>query len=769
MEGSLSRLPREYVSLAIFGVRHHGPGSARSVVRALETFAPEIVLIEGPPEANEIVPLAADPAMQPPVAILAYAIEDTKRAAFYPFATFSPEWQAIGYALRHAIPARFIDLPLANVFAATPQPDGDASDNDSDDREANDAANGSEANRHRDPIAEIARQAGYDDSERWWDRFVERRGGDGDAFATLDELMGILRAQREPYVDREEERREAAMRQAIRTARKAFARVAVVCGAWHAPALRREQSAASDATILRGLPKARVAATWIPWTHGRLSYASGYGAGVTAPGWYQHLWVEPHDRIVTSWMTKAARTLRDGGLDIASAHAIEATRLAETLAALREAPVPGLDDLTDAIESTYCFGDATPLALLHEKLIVGERLGAVPDHVTKIPLLADLAREQKRLRLVAEAEARAVDLDLRKPHDLERSRLLHRLAILGVSWGRLGDANQRGMGTFRERWELRWQPEFAVALVEKSAYGNAIVDATQGYVLERAARASDLRELAGLLDATLLADLSGAVDAVLGAVRDSAARTHDVDLLLDAIPSLARVRRYGDVRQTDLASVGSVVETLIVRACVALPAASLSLDDDAATRRYEQIVTVDSAIRTLELTAERDLWNATLEALSSSDRVHGIVAGRATRLLFDGGAIEPPDLRRRLGVALGLANDPARVAAWLEGAFAKSGLILVHRHELLDTIDAWLATLDAETFTATVPAIRRTFGSFETGERSAIASRLARSHAGDAVPRTSAPADDDAIDWDRARAIMPVLWELLGPTDAAAS
>ena len=41
----------------IFGVRHHGPGCARSLQAALEQLKPDIVLVEGPPDAQDALPL----------------------------------------------------------------------------------------------------------------------------------------------------------------------------------------------------------------------------------------------------------------------------------------------------------------------------------------------------------------------------------------------------------------------------------------------------------------------------------------------------------------------------------------------------------------------------------------------------------------------------------------------------------------------------------------------------------------------------------------
>ncbi|GAA5001159.1 hypothetical protein GCM10025734_36730 [Kitasatospora paranensis] len=110
--------------VTLLGVRHHGPGSARAVAAALEQLRPDAVLIEGPPEADPIVALAGDKGMKPPVALLAHVVDDPAKAAFWPFAVFSPEWVAVRHAVDHDLPVRFIDLPAAHTFALTGVPSG---------------------------------------------------------------------------------------------------------------------------------------------------------------------------------------------------------------------------------------------------------------------------------------------------------------------------------------------------------------------------------------------------------------------------------------------------------------------------------------------------------------------------------------------------------------------------------------------------------------------------------------------------------------------
>jgi hypothetical protein len=760
----------------VFGIRHHGPGSARSLLRALEEVRPDAILVEGPPDAAAVLPLITHADMQPPVALLIYAASEPQRAVYYPFAEFSPEWQALHYGFTHRLEVRFCDLPQAHALALVVDEQPLAT--------SKVPPPGSPTPLHVDPLLHLAQAAGYDDGERWWEHMVEQRQESTDLFAAILEAMQALRTQAEREQDNHGSApvhshtrgdtsglREAYMRQSIRAAhRDGLRRIAVICGAWHAPALASLPAAKEDTALLKGLPKIKVEATWVPWSYGRLTAASGYGAGILSPGWYEHLWqmgkcyggMPTYAAQVTSrWLTRVAHLLRAQDLEVSSAHVIEAIRLAETLAALRGRPVPDLTDLSEATQSVLCSGQTTPMQLIAEQLIVGERMGHVPAATPLTPLQQDLQRAQKRLRLPAQALAHTLDLDLRQPTDLGRSHMLHRLEVLGIPWGNLQQAT--GKGTFRELWQVQWQPEFAIRLIEASIWGNTLLAAATAYLRHTATQDAPLPTLTALLNRALLADLPQAIGSIMQQLQAQSALIGDITLLMEALPPLAQVLRYGNVRQTDAEAVGTMVAGFVARICIGLPNACATLNDDAAQDMLTQVTAVNGAVALVQAEAHTVRWHAALTQVADRPGVHGLIAGLCCRLLLEHAVFAPEEAARRLGFALSPANDPLPAAAWIEGFLQGSGQLLLYDDTLWHVVDSWVMSLAPAAFTPMLPLLRRTFARFTAPERRQIAARVSR---GTSQPQWHAEPGEAPHDFDQEQAdrALPLLAQLLGIT-----
>lgn len=744
----------------VLGIRHHGPGSARSVAEALSELRPGLVLVEGPPELDEVLPLLADPGMVPPVAGLIYAVDEPGLASFYPLAAFSPEWVAARWALSTGAAVRAIDLPAAHTFAL---------------RRAEPAlpahpavASGPAANKpvpyRPDAIGMLAAAAGYSDAERWWEDAVEHRnGGPMERFGAITDAIAEIRAADPRPADHpdvvENNLREAAMRRLLRAAiREGHDRIAVVCGAYHAPALVPAgfPAASADSKVLAGLPKSKVTATWVPWTSHRLSFRSGYGAGVSAPGWYQHLfthWMDPQPAgdVATTWLVRVADALRGENLDASPASVVEASRLATALAAVRGRPSPGLVELDDAAQAVLCDGSPLPLAVVHSGLTVGHELGSVPGSVPTVPLAADLAAAQRSLRWKPGALEEVLVLDLRKPNQLARSVLLHRLQLLGIHWGVPAETG-RTTGTFKEAWTVQWNPELSVAVVEASRYGTTVASAAAAAAAEQARESEGLANLSELLSRCLLADLPDGISAVVAALAERTALQQDVAPLLETIAPLARTCRYGNVRGVDVAGVRKILDTTVVRACVGLPTACAGLDDDAAAAMRKAL---DSANDGLALLPDLPLgdWRQALAAVAGSDRIHGSVAGRASRMLLDAGVLDGAEVAARLSRRLSLATPAPAAAAWLDGLLSGDAALLVYDPRLLGIVDGWISGVDEDVFDDVLPLLRRTFAAFSGPERREIGEQISRTR------NRAAPAADEQLDL---AAAAPALRKMAG-------
>ncbi|RJF87574.1 hypothetical protein D3874_11535 [Oleomonas cavernae] len=693
--------------VSLFGIRHHGPGSARRLVEALDQLRPQAVLIEGPADASDLLPMLADPDMATPVALLTYAEEDPARASFYPFADYSPEYQAARWAVRQGAVLRFIDLPASDRLGMA----GGGIEDDA-------ASHADENPISRDPIGALATAAGYDDGESWWSDVIEENPASGPVFAAVADAMTALRAEvGEPSA--REAAREAHMRIEIaKAARECEGAVAVVCGAWHVPALAERRSLSADRELLKGRPKAKIKATWAPWTAPRLARASGYGAGVVAPGWCTHLWeTRNHTDRVAVWLTKVSRALRDRGHFVSTASTIEAQRLGSALAALRNRPAPGFEELREAVIACLCHGERAVWNDVAADLLIGAGVGSIPAATPLAPLLEDLQRQQKATRLKPEALERSLTLDLRSESGLARSTLLHRLNALDVPWGQLADAGG-SRGTFRENWQLCWQPEFAVRLIENLVYGSTIAEAAAGRVMEAMRGEPELGALAALVRNAMIAGLPRATAYGIAALEEKAALTSDCQALLSALPPMADILRYGEARAGTVEHLGTLMPRIVVQAALALSYAARNLDTEAAGKLRAAILAADAAIQLAQLDAEVTAnWHHALQSLLRDDQATRLIAGTAARLLYEVellAAGEAADLLTRM---LSPGTPVAEAAGFFEGFFEGSGERLIHDMPLRGAVDAWLMALEGDAFTSSLPLFRRVFSGLDRSER----------------------------------------------------
>jgi hypothetical protein len=702
--------------IKVFGIRHHGPGSSRALQKALERMQPDCILIESPEDAESVYKYAGDEQLKPPVAILIYNPKDLQQAAYLPFASFSPEWISMQFGLKNEVPVHFMDLPMhfqfawkneapsSNLFQYQPEETGIS------------------ATLAADPMGYMARLAGYEDTERWWETTFESPDNPDEIFDAISEMTT---AMREAAKDQTTETilREAYMRKIIRKKIKdGYQNIAVVCGAWHVPAILKYDSipATKDNALLKGMKKEKTQSTWISWSYERLTFESGYGAGIQAPAWYELLF-KKREKAVLTWMAKAARLLRSEDLEASTASVVEAVRLAESLAAIRGLSIAGIFEMKEAASTVFSQGSKETIDWIERELIIGKKYGKIPDSIPVLPLQQDLEKSIKTARLSKDWESNEVvekKLDLRKDTNLIASQLLHRLNILGIPWGKLLEGPEKATGSFGEYWILDWQPDFALGIIEAGMWGTTVPEACCGKIMDKV-RKENLRlpEMTDLLVKALIADLSEIISALLQNVKTSAAITNDALHLMQALPYLVQTLRYGSVRKTDQEAVLVVVEEMVPRMTIGLPGLCVGIDEDEAREISKFLLQANHAIGILQEDKLDNYWWESIRQIAINNNAVPLLKGMAQRLLLDKGLATVENSAIQMSYALSFGVPYKESAEWLAGFLHGSGLLLIHQPGLWKIVDQWIEQLEEARFEELLPLLRRTFSSFSGAER----------------------------------------------------
>jgi hypothetical protein len=743
----------------ILGIRHHGPGSAALLRKALDVLDPACVLVEGPPEGDELIQYITDPDLKPPVAMLLHASDEASLASFMPFAEFSPEWQAIHWALKHERPVRFCDWPAAvslslqkaardNPESVPPQPRADALDL-------------------------LASAAGYEDGETFWNGLIEQRGASGQealsVFASIETAMTEARTQeglspQSPDEVLRNNQREAFMRTNIRaTLKEVEGNIAVVTGAWHISGLRQATKPADDRALVKDLPRLKVEATWVPWTDSRLSAFSGYGAGVISPGWYRHLWslytrkkLPSAEEFASAWQSRTAFKLREEGYSAPTASAIEATRLALGLAALRDLPMPGIAEMREASLAAMCDGNPLPLAMLERKLYIGELVGEIGERVPQNPLARDLTEWQRKTRLKPQDLELEIKLDLRSDAGLLKSTLLHRLNLINVPWGKLLDA-QAGRGTFREVWVIEWEPGYSVSLAEALVYGVTIEQAAGNATLKKARETTSITELASLIQRALVSDLPETAASCIEQLQAVAVNSSDITDLMKAVSPLVRVLRYGTARRLPEDALRSLILSISVEINAGVRMGSRRLDEETTAARIAAMEAYDEALRLFGDDGLTSSWRNELGKVVDDDQVTSSIAGLSLRRLHDVVAWEPERVAAEFSRHTS-SRQPKESGAFLEGFLRGGSEVLLQDEPLLQLLDAWLCELSETDFTDSLPLLRRSMSSFDTVARRRVLEKVQRGRRqGTSAASPLAPESNPAFE-----AALPLLYKILG-------
>ncbi|MFC7531192.1 DUF5682 family protein [Actinoplanes sp. GCM10030250] len=733
------------MNLTVIGVRHHSPACARLVASTITAVRPAFVLVEGPAEMNDRIGELLLGHELPVAVFTSYADEQRRHGSWAPFCAYSPEWVALHEGRAAGAELRFIDLPAWHeAFADRSNRYADAEV------------------RYAEAVERLCVAFGVDNTDALWDHVIEMEPSEERLVAYFDLIRGEARAGASDTV------REEYMARWIRAAcAEAGERpVVAVVGGFHRPALLRLAGAAPGApgswsqageppegaesgerTAWPEVPEPPEGATagsyLVPYSFRRLDAFGGYQSGMPSPEYYQRLWEDGPDSAARYLITAVAARLRGRGQPVSTADLIAARTSAEALARLRGhrhlSRLDVLDGLAaalvnEALDVPLPWSVRGPMSAGQHPAVVemtaalsGERVGRLHPDTPLPPLVHAVTADLERHGLDQPGRH---DIELLKPEGRERSRVLHRLRILGVP----GYDRTAGPATgldpvIAETWNVRDAGHRLVALIEAGGYGVTLESAAAARITQRIEAAAG--ELAGLADALFDSALCGVTE-----------------LVADVPDRLAR----GVAAATDLAGLGRVLAVTL------------------ALWRHDQLLgTMGSPVfgSVVVAATRRILWLAdgwhSAGAPADLPRIRAVVAVRdavlhgvkagvdageaaavAGRIAGDRAA--PPDLRgafyglARILAASAFAGDhlrlpEAQVAVrgafaagtagdWLSGLFAVAREAVLAPGGILGLLDDLVIGLGAEEFLLALPALRQAFEFFPPREREAIADQL---------------------------------------------
>ncbi|MBX2798716.1 MAG: hypothetical protein KTR31_13630 [Myxococcales bacterium] len=770
------------------GIKHYSPACALHTAALIRERRPVAVLVEGPDDANDLIPWIVHPDTQPPLTLLSSWVDRRNKLGnngvlspsedvparyrgWWPLVTYGPEYAAVCAGHEVGATVRFIDASLKAQLPAMHGLEHRASDRDLAESQY---------------VAALARKGGFHSFDHAWSAQFEAGAHE---LATEDFRRRILtfawcaRHVGSGAISESTVLREAHMRHWVDAVRKQHpdGEIVVVVGAYHAVALPFMKGKRAP-----GKPDRDTRTLLCAHSHRALSRIGdpfpGWGRAVheAAVGGQDH----PRDAAALRLLVEAAAVAREAGAPVGTADAVGAVSVARHLAALRGAAEAGPEEVLDAATTAYVKGDLRTegRAILRavRRVLVGRLLGRVAAGAGRPPLMEDYYGAAKGHRLDLSGEHRIVRCDVHKQVAHRRkSAFLHACHVLQVPmFGELADtgAPYKGpdlaQGTrlelTTETWAIRWNEEVDDRLVELSDRGTTVADAASTVLREALEEAGD--DVAEVARSVLHAAQARAVTVLpvaLDRLEQVAARDGAFAHLVVALEQVALLQGYREALGTvGDARVGRAGAVLYERACLQLPSVR-HVSDEVATEMVEGLQSLVRLAVSGPLADTQPLDRALLVSrlldLVRTDDAQPLVRGAGFGILHALGAVP-----ERILVTTTRSYLDGPIERVLKGGSFLEGVLRVQRSaflgsvRLVSAVHDVLCRLDDESFQRILPDLRRAFAVFVPAELDAIGDRVATELL-EIGGRRPAPVEPDSEDIALARDIDARVRALLEP------
>lgn len=745
-----------------FPVRHHSPACAFHLKQAMKEYEPECVLIEGPQDAQAMIPTLTHPDTTAPVALY-YFYKDSKGflsenkedyKCYYPFLNYSPELVALREAAEQNITARFIDLSYGEILLGTSENKGIRQDTEK--QTYNDDYLLSRSRY----LALLCEKTGLRDFDEFWEKYFEIDGPYISTEMFINRMYTYCSLAREhtPLEEMEEDGcllRERYMAQQIAEASSQFKRVLVVTGGFHTKGLEEllgwknndgshsQLSYLGEPVKLHHLSLEDQGVYPLAYSMEAADALNGYASGMQSPGFYELVWKSeedhPYTTAVLHQLVSVGRQARHKKENISSYDEVCALSMAQGLAVLRGKKEPGLYELRDAVLSSFVKGEYNlstdlPLRILAE-LNTGKQVGKLSLDAPRPPILSDFEEQCRIFHLKLQSTTKqeiTLDIFTKKKH-LDLSRFFYQMNFLNTDFSHQKKGsdlvNRRDKSRIREIWEYRFSSHILAALVDASLSGGTIKEAARTQLLGRFAKSTGFREASRLMTQGFLMGFLEEENHMSSHARQVLVSDGDFFSLSEGF---SHFRMLYELRELYQVNDGIELEELIGECFQKI---TQLLPSMAQVAKEQEQQCIDSCLSLYQITGRpsfkqfRPILTETLYRLLTQKDIHPGLEGAVMGLLYGcdsdfGAQIE----KTASGYLTGTGEMQMKSAEFLRGLFCTARDMIFSGDHFLKMIDELLGNLPTESFLMLLPELRMAFGYFTPLETDRIAREAAEFH-----------------------------------------
>lgn len=761
---------KEMAEIIFLPIRHHSPACAWHVRKVIQKYIPSSILIEGPENANRLIPVLVHPDTKPPLALyysyrdsmglLSKEKEDYK--CYYPFLDYSPELAALKEGHEQGIPAMFIDLPYGEILAASKQGRGLLKDGEKNNY------NDDYLLTNNEYIRQLCKKTGMRSFDEFWEKYFELNGIYEDSETLFSHVFTYCRLARENTPDEVLKEdgchgREAYMAERILSKAREICSgenepgpILVITGGFHTPGLlklieeRKSQEKRQniglkngvDKGIVLSIPEKDQSVYPMPYSMEAVDALNGYASGMPFPEFYQQIWEGlgeegPYRRAILDMIVKAGKETRKKEGSVSTYDEICACSMADGLAQLREKPEPGAYELLDAILSSFVKGEYNlstdmPMQLI-KKIMTGISMGVLCSGADVPPVIQDFDERCRQFGLkihsTLEQEITLSIFSSQKHRQI--SMFFNRMAFLDTQFARKikGPNLQRkkDRNLMREIWKYKWSAQVTSALIDVSVYGATMEEACCGILKKRLKKDMGAKEAAVLLTNVFEMGMREQLTPVYDRCYELMQRDTDFYSLAEALSYLMMLEELESLYHSGLAA-GDLTGVCIHKLISLLPGIS-QVKEENLSRCMDACKLLYQVTGREQYSDEREQFYEILCDMTGKSDIHPGLHGCMTGVLYGGKRLPLAQVEHACqGYLTGTKEQMQKTAVFFRGLFFTARDLLFIGPQFLKMLDDFFGAVDDETFLELLPELKMAFSYFTPREIDRIAESAAGLH-----------------------------------------